>query len=162
MLVAFIERYSLLSSRITALISHVILNEQLYPFFINHISSYFLISTEVMYRQHYLVVAWLVPRETAALSAQVLCTPFNHALCGIQSHKGRVHVCLAVTCRPHFWQNDRDLLRATAVTRGWNWYRNKSQHGKLTLEKKIMPPLLWGLEPGTFQSGVWYSNHRSH
>ena len=29
-----------------------------------------------------------------------------------------VHACLAVTCHPHFWQNDRDLLRATAVTRG--------------------------------------------
>ena len=31
---------------------------------------------------------------------------------------------LAVTCRLHFWQNDRDLLHATAVTRGWNGYRN--------------------------------------
>ena len=28
-----------------------------------------------------------------------------------------------------------------AVTRGWNGYRNKSQHRKLTLEKKILPPL---------------------
>ena len=37
----------------------------------------------------------------------------------------------------HFWQNDRDLLRATAVTRGWNGYRNKSQHRRSTLEKKI-------------------------
>ena len=26
-------------------------------------------------------------------------------------------VCLAVTCHLHFWQNDRDLLRATEVTR---------------------------------------------
>ena len=25
-----------------------------------------------------------------------------------------------------FWQNDRDLLRATVVTRGWNGYRNTS------------------------------------
>ena len=38
----------------------------------------------------------------------------------------RVHACLAVTCHLHFRQNDGDLLRATAVTRGWNWYRNKS------------------------------------
>ena len=30
----------------------------------------------------------------------------------------------------HFWQNDRDPLRATAVTRGWNGYGNKSQHRK--------------------------------
>ena len=72
----------------------------------------------------------------------------------IQSHRGRVYACLAVTCLLHFWQNDRGLLRATAVTRGWNGYRNKSQHRKLTLEKKILPPLLPGLEPGTFPSQV--------
>ena len=47
---------------------------------------------------------------------------------------------LAVTCHLHFWQNDRDFLRATVVTRGWNGYRNKSQHRKSTLEKKILPP----------------------
>ena len=64
----------------------------------------------------------------------------------IQSHIGRVYVCLAVTCHLHCWQNGRDLLRATAVTRGWNGYRNKSQHRKLTLEKKILPPLLPGLD----------------
>ena len=28
----------------------------------------------------------------------------------IQSHIGRVCVCLGVTCHLHFWQNDRDLL----------------------------------------------------
>ena len=50
-----------------------------------------------------------------------------------------MHACLAVTCHLHFWQNDRDFLRATVVTRGWNGYRNKSQHRKLTLEKKILP-----------------------
>ena len=31
-----------------------------------------------------------------------------------------MYACLAVTCHLHFWQNDRDLLRATAVTRGLN------------------------------------------
>ena len=50
----------------------------------------------------------------------------------------------------HFWQNDRDLSHATAVTQGWNGYRNKSQH--LTPEKKILPPLLQGFEPATFGS----------
>ena len=45
------------------------------------------------------------------------------------------------------------------VTRGWNGYRNKSQHIKLTLEKKILLPLLQGFEPATFQSWVWHSNH---
>ena len=72
----------------------------------------------------------------------------------------KVYVCLAVTCHLHFWQNDRDLLRATAVTRGWKGYRNKSrQHRKSTLEKKILPPLLPGLKPVTFQSRVRRSNH---
>ena len=56
----------------------------------------------------------------------------------IQSHIGRVYACLAVTCHLHFWQNDGDLLHATAVTRGWNGYRNKSQHRKLTLEKNLL------------------------
>ena len=51
----------------------------------------------------------------------------------------KVYACLAVTCHLHFWQNDRDFLRATVVTRGWNGYRNKSQHRKSTLEKKISP-----------------------
>ena len=75
----------------------------------------------------------------------------------IQSHI--VYAYLAVTCHLHFWQNDRDLSRATAVTRGWNGYRNKSQHSNLTLENKILPPLLPGLEPGTFRSRVRRCNH---
>ena len=104
--------------------------------------------------------AWLVPHETAGVSAQVLCRPYNRAPClFMQSHICKVYVCLAVTCHLHFWQNDRDLLRATAVTRRWNGYRNKSQHRKSTLEKKILPPLLQGFKPTTFQSRVWLSNH---
>ena len=53
-------------------------------------------------------------------SRRVLCTPYNHAPCQfMQSHIRNVHAWLAVTCHLHFWQNDRDLLRATAVTREW-------------------------------------------
>ena len=51
-----------------------------------------------------------------------------------------MYACLAVTnvtCRQHFWQNDRNLVRATAVTRGWNGRRNKSPHRKLILWKKF-------------------------
>ena len=118
----------------------------------------FWISTVVMYLQRWR--GWchmkLLP------SRRVLCTPYNHAPCHfmqncllicqltsedikhqfifMQSHMRKAHACLAVTCHLHFWQNDRDLLRATAVTRGWNGYRNKSQHRKLILEKKILPP----------------------
>ena len=74
-------------------------------------------------------------------------------------HIRKVYACLAVTCHLHFWQNDQDFLRATVVTRGWNGYRNKSQHRKSTLEKKILPPFQQGFEPATFQSRVRCSNH---
>ena len=74
-------------------------------------------------------------------------------------HIRKVYACLAVTCHLHFWQNDRDFLRATVVTRGWNGYRNKSQHRKSTLEMKILPPFQQGFEPATFQSWVRCSNH---
>ena len=74
-------------------------------------------------------------------------------------HIRKVYACLAVTCHLHFWQNDRDFLRATVVTRGWNGYRNKSQHRKSTLEKKILPPFQQGFEPATFQSRVRRCNH---
>ena len=77
----------------------------------------------------------------------------------IRSQKRRMHACLAATFKLHFWQNDRDLLHATAVTQGWNGYRNKSQYRKLTLDKKILPLLLPGLEPATFRSRVRRSNH---
>ena len=77
----------------------------------------------------------------------------------MQSHIRKVYACLAVTCHLRFWQNDRGLLRATAVTRGWNAYRNKSQHRKLTLEKKFLPPPQQGFEPATFRSRVRRSNH---
>ena len=70
-------------------------------------------------------------------SQHVLCTPYNHAPCHfMQSHICKMHVYLAVTSRLHFWQNDRGL------SQGWNEYRNKSQHRRLTLENKIiLPPL---------------------
>ena len=60
-------------------------------------------------------------------SGRVLWTPYNHAPCHfMQSHICKVCACLAVTCHLRFWQNDRGLLRATAVSRGWNGYRNKN------------------------------------
>ena len=77
----------------------------------------------------------------------------------MQSHIRKVYACLVATCHLRFWQDDRGLLRATAVTRGWNGYRNKSQHRKLTLEKKILPPPQQGFEPATFRSRVRRSNH---
>jgi len=54
-------------------------------------------------------LAWLVPHETAAVSARPVYTT-----------QRKVHAPLAVTCHLHFWQHDRCLLRATAVTQEWN------------------------------------------
>ena len=39
----------------------------------------FWIPTKVVYLQHCLVVTWLVPHKTAAISAHILCTLYNHA-----------------------------------------------------------------------------------
>ena len=84
-------------------------------------------------------------------SRRVLCTPYNHTSCHfMSSHIRKEYAYLAETGHLHFWQNDWNLLRATAVTRGWNGHRNKSQHKTLTLEKKILPPLLQGFDRTTF------------
>jgi len=70
-----------------------------------------------------LVVTLLVPRETAVVSGKILCTqPYNRTPVYTQCHFigsriRRVHLCLAYS-HLHFWQNDLDLLRATAVPRG--------------------------------------------
>ena len=37
--------------------------------------------------------------------------------------RARMYACLGVTCHLHFWQNDRGLLGAIAVTRGWNGHQ---------------------------------------
>ena len=61
-----------------------------------------------MYLQHCLDVAWLVPRETAAILAHILCIPYNHApVYSVTSCKATMHVCVAVTCHLHFGHNDQ-------------------------------------------------------
>ena len=70
----------------------------------------------------------------------ILCTPYNPVPCHLmQSHICKVHVCLAVTCHLHFWQNDRGLLGATAVTLGWNRYRVSTESKLQTLVYDILP-----------------------
>ena len=59
-----------------------------------------------------------------------------------------------VTCHLHFWQSDLDLLCATAITLRWNGYRNKSNHRKLNMKKKMNSPAVpagirRGFEPAT-------------
>ena len=94
------------------------------------------------YSAVWLLHGWCHASETAAVSAQVLYTPYSNApglRCGFIRncvYVGRMCVSrgsVAVTCHLHIWQNGRDLA---AVTWGWNGYRNKCQHRKFTLEKE--------------------------
>ena len=92
-----------------------------------------------------------MPLKTAAITVHSVytmqpCTVSHHFM---QSHILTVHACLAVTNHLHFGKNDWDSAKQEG-----NGYRNKSQHRKLTLEKKILMPLLLGLEPTIFQSGT--------
>ena len=64
---------------------------------------------------------------------------------------------LAVTCHLQFWQSDRDIERATAVTRGWNGYPNKKEHRKLTLENNIVQQIRPGIKPVIFRLRVRHS-----
>ena len=57
----------------------------------------------------------------------------------------KVYACLAVTCHLHFWQNDRDFLRATVVTRGWNGYRNKESAQKVDPGEENSPAVPAGI-----------------
>ena len=103
--------------------------------------SAFGIPAKVVTALYQLLHGCMVPLDTAAVSAHALCTCHPAAVDRVTALFEatvirRVHLCLAVTCRLHLWQNDRDLLRATAVTRAWDGYRNKSQHRKLTAEKE--------------------------
>ena len=152
MMIAYIVLFSVLLSRLTARACGS-----------TWVTSFVALFLFYIHRSDVLTaLAWLVPHETAPISAKVLCTPYNHAPCYfMQSHIRKVYACLAVTCHLHFLQNNRDLLvlHATAVTRGWNGYWNKSQYRKSTLEKKILLPLQQGFEPATFQSWVRHSNH---
>ena len=77
--------------------------------------------------------------KNASVSAHFLytmqpCTMPHHLE---QSHIRRAHAYFAVTCRLHFWQNDRVLFSC--------YCRNT-----VTQENKILLPPFQGLEPRTF------------
>ena len=104
---------------------------------------------------------WLVPCETAAISAQVLCTLYNPTPAysvTIWSQIGRVHVSLAVTCT---FGRIIGIFYMLLSTGGCNGYWSKNQHRKLTLEKKTGLPFLRRLKTKTFWSQVHRSNLRS-
>ena len=96
--------------------------------------SAFWISTEVVYLQCCLDVTVLFGCYMAgAMWNHCHLSAFHVHHSTIRIH--RVHVSFVVTCLQPFWQNDRDLLRATAVTQGWNRHQNKRLHRKLAQEK---------------------------
>ena len=51
--------------------------------------------------------------------------------------RSRMYACLGATCHLHFWQNDRGLLRATAVTRGWIGHRIRVSTQRLLRSRKF-------------------------
>ena len=75
----------------------------------------------------------------------------------IRSHIHRTHVCLAVTCHMHVLVEWPGYFTCYCGNTWWNGYRN--QQRKLTLEKKIIPPLLLELDPETFDHEPRRSNH---
>ena len=85
---------------------------------------------------------------TEFLSVQRL---FYFCLFVPQSHGSRVYACLAITCHLHVRQNDQCIfLLATAVTSGVKLVPKSESAQKITLEKKVLPPHLPGIEPATF------------
>ena len=68
----------------------------------------------------------------------------------------RVHACLAVTCHQLFWQNDRGLLRATAVTRGWNGQRIRVSTQSCLWRRKFSRRSCrdWNSQPFDHESGA--------
>ena len=69
--------------------------------------------------------------------------------------ESRVYACLDATCHLHFWQNDRGLLRVTAVTWGWNRHRIR-----VSTERYIWRTFPrrscrnWNLQPFDHESGA--------
>ena len=53
----------------------------------------------------------------------------------------------AASCTDFFFRNDRGLLRATAVKTGMERIENKSLDRNLSVEEKVLPTLLLGIEP---------------
>jgi len=103
-------------------------------------------STEAVYLQRW--HGWC--HKNLLPSRRVLSTPYNHAPCHfMQSHIRKVYACLAVTWHLRFWQNDRDLLRATAVTHH-NQHRRRREDRKISNGKGSLG--LWHpcYNPGSF------------
>ena len=85
----------------------------------------------------------------SAILVHILCTPYSHAPVhrAILSKTAWVFSCNLPPVLLAEWQGS---LCVTVVIQRWKGYQNRSQHRKLTLVRKILSPLLLGLEPTTF------------
>ena len=72
-----------------------------------------------------------------------------------------VYACLDATCHLHFWKKWPGYFTCHCGNMGVEGTPKKSQHTKLTLEKKILPLLLLGFELATFRSRVRRSNQQA-
>ena len=115
---------------------------------LSHYAAQFWISTEVAYSQ-------LEPCKIVSFLVHFLCSPYNHAPVHsfVQNHVLMVPVCLAEPATYPFGRMDGIFFSATAVTQGGT-DPEMSQYKSLTLKKKILLPLLPGLEPAISQSWV--------
>ena len=119
------------------------------------------ISTKVVYLQCCLVVTWLVPCENAAAWAHVLCTPYGQgSVYRVRLFKATYVGCVSLAVNQHtciFGRMPRIfyvLLRYVCCVPNWSAVRywNKSQHRKLTQEKKILlTPAFLAECPGSFR-----------
>ena len=98
---------------------------------------------------------WLKPWENKSLCCVLTSFPLFHSWRFVLVFCS----CLSLFYSIILHSQADSLICTTAVIWGWNRYWNKSQHRKLILEKKILLPLLPGLEARTFQSQVQHSNH---
>ena len=84
----------------------------------------FWISTEVVHLQHYLVVPWMVPRESAAVSAHVLCKPYNHVPVYSVTSFQDWHTHIHTHARAHTCCDKRAYIRFNLSVKGmravWN------------------------------------------
>ena len=113
LMIAYIALFSTLLSRLTVLACDS-----------TWVTSFFFYSTFLNIHQSGVLKYWHGWRHMKLLPSQrKFCG--HHTTCHfMQSHIRKVYACLAVTCHLHFGQNDWDISHATAVTRGWNGYRN--------------------------------------
>ena len=78
------------------------------------------------YNAVWLLHGWC--RMKLLLSRCALCRLHHKTINHVMSFNScNVHACLSVTGHRHFSRNDRALLRAAAVTRVWNGYRNNGR-----------------------------------